>query len=133
MIVRGYLCSHGLVKLLALFSCGFLIIDSANYYALYNYEFCQKPSIASFLSAISGREIRGEASRPWYVKIIDKVRFVVTSFHQNLVAKVHLATGCSQSGKLHCFPCLLFGNSSREKAWNQSGVNDWKHLSVKVN
>ena len=40
--------------------------------------------------------------------------------------------GCIQSGKVYCFPCLLFGNSSREKAWTQSGVNDWKHLSDKV-
>ena len=31
----------------------------------YNYEFCQKPSIASFLPTISGRKSRGEASRPW--------------------------------------------------------------------
>ena len=40
--------------------------------------------------------------------------------------------GCIQSGKVYCFPCLLFGNSSREEAWTQSGVNDWKHLSGKV-
>ena len=41
-------------------------------------------------------------------------------------------TGCSHSGKVYCFPCLLFGDSQREKAWTQSGVNDWKHLSEKV-
>ena len=41
-------------------------------------------------------------------------------------------TGCSHSGKVYCFPCLLFGDAQREKAWNQSGVNEWKHLSEKV-
>ena len=33
---------------------------------------------------------------------------------------------------MYCFPCLLFGDTQREKAWTQSGVNDWKHLSEKV-
>ena len=41
-------------------------------------------------------------------------------------------TGCSHSGKVYCFPCLLFGAAQREKAWTQSGVNEWKHLSEKV-
>ena len=41
-------------------------------------------------------------------------------------------TGCSQTQKVYCFPCLLFGESQREKAWTKKGVNDWKHFSEKV-
>ena len=41
-------------------------------------------------------------------------------------------SGCSHSGKGHCFPCLLFEDSQREKALTQSGVKDWKQLSEKV-
>ena len=41
-------------------------------------------------------------------------------------------TGCSDPGKVYCFPCLLFGGALREKAWTDTGVNDWKHLSEKV-
>eukprot|EP00795_Rhopilema_esculentum_P005495 gene5495-673_t len=41
-------------------------------------------------------------------------------------------TGCSQTQKVYCFPCLLFGKSQREKAWTKKGVNDWKHFSEKV-
>ena len=39
-------------------------------------------------------------------------------------------TGCSHSGKVYCFPCLLFGDSQRETAWTQSGVNDWCSWNV---
>ena len=41
-------------------------------------------------------------------------------------------TGCSDSGKVYCFPCLLFGGALREKVWTDTGVNDWEHLSEKV-
>ena len=53
-------------------------------------------------------------------------------FTKTWYSKHSWLTGCSQSGKVYCFPCLLFGDSQREKAWTQSGVNDWKHLSEKV-
>ena len=45
-------------------------------------------------------------------------------FTKTWYSKYTWLTGFSQSGKLYCFPCFLFGNSSREKAWAQSGVND---------
>ena len=53
-------------------------------------------------------------------------------FTKTWYSKHSWITGCSHSGKVYCFPCLLFGDSQREKAWTQSGVNDWKHLSEKV-
>ena len=53
-------------------------------------------------------------------------------FTKTWYSKHSWLTGCSLSGKVYCFPCLLFGDSQREKAWTQSGVNDWKHLSEKV-
>ena len=53
-------------------------------------------------------------------------------FTKTWYSRYNWLAGCIQSGKVYCFPCLLFGNSSREKAWTQSGVNDWKHLSDKV-
>ena len=64
VIARDYLRLQGSVKLLAIFSRGFSIFDSENDCVLYKYEFCQKPSNVSFLSAVSGRKIRGEVSRP---------------------------------------------------------------------
>ena len=53
-------------------------------------------------------------------------------FTKTWYSKRSWLTGCSHSGKVYCFPCLLFGDSQREKAWTQSGVNDWKHLPEKV-
>ena len=47
-------------------------------------------------------------------------------------SKYSWLTGCRDSGKVYCFPCLLFGGALREKAWTDTGVNDWKHLSEKV-
>ena len=38
--------------------------------------------------------------------------------------------GCSHSGKVYCFPCILFGDSQRAKAWTQSGVNDWCNCHI---
>ena len=53
-------------------------------------------------------------------------------FTKTWYSKHSWITGCSHSGKVYRFPCLLFGDSQQEKAWTQSGVNDWKHLSEKV-
>ena len=47
-------------------------------------------------------------------------------------SKYSWLTGCSQSGKVYRFLCLLFGDSQREEAWTQFGVNEWKHPSEKV-
>ncbi len=41
-------------------------------------------------------------------------------------------TGCSETNKVYCFPCLLFGGEKRQKTWTTIGVSDWKHLSEKV-
>ena len=53
-------------------------------------------------------------------------------FTRSWYSKYDWLAGCAKSGKVYCFPCLLFGESQREKAWTQSGVNDWKHLSEKA-
>ncbi len=53
-------------------------------------------------------------------------------FSNNWYSKYSWLTGCSETNRVYCFPCLLFGESHREKAWTQSGVNDWKHLSEKA-
>ena len=50
-------------------------------------------------------------------------------FTKTWYSKHRWLTGCSHSGEVYCFPCLRFGDAQREKAWTQSGVNDWKHLS----
>ena len=53
-------------------------------------------------------------------------------FTKTWYSKHSWLTGCNQSGKVYCFPCLLSGDSQREKAWTQSSVNGWTHLSEKV-
>ena len=52
-------------------------------------------------------------------------------FSRSWYTKYEWLTGCSQTQK-DCFPCLLFGESHREKAWTGKGINDWKHFSEKV-
>ena len=37
-------------------------------------------------------------------------------FSQSWYTKYEWLTGCSQTQKVYCFPCLLFGESQREKA-----------------
>ena len=133
VIVRDYCCSQGSVKLLALFSCGLLVLDSANKYALYNYDFCQKPSITSFPQLSQEEKLEVKRLGPGRSESSTKSGSSSRRFTKTWYPKYIWLTGCSQSGKLYCFPCLLIGNSSREKAWNQSGVNDWTYLSVKVN
>ena len=46
-------------------------------------------------------------------------------FTKTWYSKHSWLAGCSHSGKFYCFLCLLFGDSQRETAWTQSGVNDW--------
>ena len=53
-------------------------------------------------------------------------------FSRNWYSKYSWLTGCSGANRVYCFVCILFGESDREKAWTQSGVNDWKHLSEKA-
>ena len=53
-------------------------------------------------------------------------------FSQSCYTKYEWLTGCSQTQKVYCFPCLLFGESQREKAWTGKGINDLKHFSEKV-
>ena len=53
-------------------------------------------------------------------------------FSQSWYTKYEWLTGCGQTQQVYCFPCLLFGESQREKAWTGKGINDWKHLSEKV-
>ncbi len=54
------------------------------------------------------------------------------SFSRNRYPRYDWLTGCSVSGKVYCFPCLLFGGSQQEKSWTQSGISDWKHISEKA-
>ena len=50
-------------------------------------------------------------------------------FTKTLYSKHSWLTGCSHSGRVYCFPCLLFADAQRENSWTQPGVNDRKHLS----
>ena len=59
-------------------------------------------------------------------------RFSLRRFTKTWYSKHSWLTGYSHSGKVYCFPCLLFADAQREKAWTQSGVNKWKNLSEKV-
>ena len=52
-------------------------------------------------------------------------------FKPDIYEKHNWLTGCSETNKLYCFPCLLFGG---ESAWTKVGVKDLQHLhrSVKL-
>lgn len=53
-------------------------------------------------------------------------------FTSHWYSKHDWITGCSETNKVYCFPCLLFGGEKRQKTWTTIGVSDWKHLSEKV-
>ena len=106
--------------------------------------------LSSLLHSIALNTVRSLQSRPFSqltleekleVKRLgpDKPHLLTKSglssnrFTKTWYSKQSWLTGCSHSGKVYCFPCLLFGDAQREKAWTQSGVNEWKQLSEKVN
>ena len=41
-------------------------------------------------------------------------------------------SGCLETLKVYCFPCLLFGVEDRQKSWSRDGYNDWGHLTTKA-
>ena len=109
----------------------------------------QRFILSSLLHSIALNTVRSLQSRPFSqltleekleVKRLgpDKPQLLTTSglsshrFTKTWYSKHSWRTGCSHSGKVYCFPCLLFGDAQREKAWTQSGVNEWKQLSEKV-
>ena len=65
-------------------------------------------------------------------QLLTKLGLSSCPFTKTWYSKHSWLTGCSHSEQVYCFPCLLVGDSQREKVWTQSSVNDWKHLSEKV-
>ena len=57
-------------------------------------------------------------------QLLTKSRLSSRRFTKTWYSKHSWLTGCSHSGKVYCFLCLLFGDAQRENAWTQSGVND---------
>ena len=53
-------------------------------------------------------------------------------FSKEYYQKHKWMTGCSDTIKVYCFPCILFGASNRQKKWSSDGYNDWGHLSEKA-
>ena len=109
----------------------------------------QRFILSSLLHSIALNTVRSLQSRPFSqltleekleVKRLgpDKPQVLTKSglssnrFTKTWYSKHSWLTGCSHSGKVYCFPCLPFGDAQREKAWTQSGVNEWKQLSEKV-
>ena len=110
----------------------------------------QRFILSSLLHSIPLNTVRSLQSRPFSqltleekleVKRLgpDKPQLLTKSglsshrFTKTWYSKHSWLTGCSHSGKFYCFPCLLFRDAQREKAWTPSGgVNEWKHLLEKV-
>ena len=52
-------------------------------------------------------------------------------FNTDWYTRFEWLTGCEETKRVYCFPCLLFGAASNQKAWS-NGVCDWGHLSEKI-
>jgi len=63
-----------------------------------------------------------------------KTREYVRKFkNDNIIYKTHdWICGCSETNRLYCFPCLLFGQKSSDVTWVKNGINDLINLTSKI-
>jgi len=61
-----------------------------------------------------------------------KTRDYVRQFKNDIYKTNDWICGCSETNRLYCFPCLLFGQKSNDAAWVKNGINDLIHLTSKI-
>jgi hypothetical protein len=61
-----------------------------------------------------------------------KTRDYVREFRNDIYKTHDWICGCSETNRLYCFPCLLFGQKSNDAAWVKNGINDLIHLTSKI-
>lgn len=61
-----------------------------------------------------------------------KTRDYVRLFKNDIYKTNDWICGCSETNRLYCFPCLLFGQKSYDATWVKNGINDLIHLTSKI-
>ncbi|KAE9529173.1 hypothetical protein AGLY_011969 [Aphis glycines] len=61
-----------------------------------------------------------------------KTRDYVRQFKNDIYKTHDWICGCSETNRLYCFPCLLFGQKSNDAAWVKNGINDLINLTSKI-
>lgn len=61
-----------------------------------------------------------------------KIRDYLKKFNNNIYKIHNWICGCSETNRLYCFPCLLFGRKSNDVAYVKNGINDLIYLASKI-